>query len=243
MKISFVIPAYNEEKNIVDCIRSIQRSTDKVTKDYEIIVVDNNCTDRTKQLAEAAGARVVQETRKGIVWARSAGLAASKSPLIANIDADNRLPAQWTTWVLGYFEANPKLLALSGPLNYYDASAWIRFWTALFYVVGYAVDRIIGIFTNGSMLQGGNYVVRREAMEMIGGYDTNIEFYGEDTDIGRRVSKIGKVLWTFKLPIDSSGRRLQEEGVLVMAFKYGVNYLWTTLLARPFSQTYKDIRK
>jgi glycosyltransferase involved in cell wall biosynthesis len=243
MKISFVIPAYNEEKNIGECVRSIHKSMNGIHEEYEIIVVDNNCTDRTKQIAEHAGARVVAEKRKGIVWARSAGLTASTGELIANIDADNRLPRQWAGWALGYFANDSDLRALSGPLYYYDASRWVKFWSTLFYLVGYAADQLIGIFGSSSMLQGGNYIVTRDAMNKIGGYDTTIEFYGEDVDIGRRIAKIGKVLWTFKLPINSSGRRMEAEGVLTMAFKYGLNYIWTTLLHRPFSQTYKDIRK
>ena len=60
-------------------------------------------------------------------------------------------------------------------------------------------------------MQGGNFVVRRDALQKIGGYDTNISFYGEDTDVARRLSKVGHVKFTFDLPALSSGRRLAKE--------------------------------
>ena len=61
------------------------------------------------------------------------------------------------------------------------------------------------------MLQGGNYVVRREALEKIGGYNLEISFYGEDTDVARRIQKEGRVRFTFEFPIYASGRRINQE--------------------------------
>lgn len=243
MKLSFVIPAFNEEKNILDCIQSIRLEMNRVPGDYEIIVVNNASTDRTKELISAEkDIIVIEENRKGIVWARSAGYEASTGDLIANIDADNRLPTGWIATVKNFFSEDNNLLALSGPLYYYDSSLGIRFAAKSFYVIGYAFNRIMKFIGKASMFQGGNYVVRREAIEKIGGYDTNITFYGEDVILGKRISEIGKVDWSFKLPINSSGRRLKKEGVFVMAFKYGINYLWITFTGLPFSHKYIDVR-
>ena len=92
------------------------------------------------------------------------------------------------------------------------------------------------------MLQGGNFVVRRRAIEAIGGYDTKLDFYGEDTDVARRLNKVGKVRFTFKLPMYSSGRRLAKEGGLTMALRYTLNYFWIIFFKRPFTKTSTDIR-
>ncbi len=242
MKISFVIPAYNEEKNIVDCIISIKNELDIFCVDHEIIVVNNNSTDRTKELALKHGAKVVDETRKGIVWARKAGFDASSGHIIANIDADNRLTKGWLETVYGHFCNRPEIVALSGPLIYYDSPAHIRIFTKVFFGIGFVFSKMLGIFIPSSMLQGGNFVIKKEEFKKVGGFDTTIEFYGEDTDVGRRLAKVGKVVWTFKLPINSSGRRLQNEGFLTMGFKYGINYLSTIFIAKPVSKKYKDIR-
>ena len=75
-----------------------------------------------------------------------------------------------------------------------------------------------------------------------GGFDTTISFYGEDTDVAKRLSRIGKVKWTFKLPVYTSGRRLVAEGVVQMSVKYTINYLWITWFGKPYTKTYIDIR-
>lgn len=244
MKLSFVIPAYNEEKNIGDCVLSMIDEIERSGRDCEIIVVNNASTDSTKDVAlKHKGVKVVDENRKGIVWARKAGFEASTGDLIANIDADNRLPKGWLNTVFAHFDKHGDLMALSGPLVYYDSSLYIRSMTKMFYVFGFAFDRLskytIGV---SSLLQGGNFILHRDALHKIGGYDTSIEFYAEDSNIGKRVSKIGKVIWTFKLPMNSSGRRLQKEGLITMGIKYGLNYIWMAFAHKPFSKKYKDIR-
>ena len=92
------------------------------------------------------------------------------------------------------------------------------------------------------MLQGGNFVIRRDAMIRAGGYDTSITFYGEDTDVAKRLSKVGRVQWTFRLPVYASGRRLKKEGIVRMSIKYTLNHLWILWFDRPFTMRYIDIR-
>jgi GT2 family glycosyltransferase len=93
------------------------------------------------------------------------------------------------------------------------------------------------------MVQGGNFVLRREALEEIGGFNTAIAFYGEDTDIARRLNRVGKVKFTFDLKMYSSARRLKKEGMLTIAARYTINYLWTTFRKKPFTEEYIDIRE
>jgi len=244
MKLSFVIPAYNEETLIGECLKAISKATESKKYDIEVIVVDNASTDKTTEIAGSfEGVKIVKEPHKGIVWARKAGFLASTGDLIANIDADGILPPLWLDSVFSEFNKDPLLLALSGPYIYYDLSFSKRLMTKFFYVIGYISDWFNGVFFNKrSMLQGGNYVVRREALLKIGGFDTTIEFYGEDTDMGRRLHKIGKVKWTFSLPMYTSGRRLKGEGIITVGLKYAINYLWTTFIGKPFSKNYSDIR-
>jgi len=239
MKLSFVIPAYNEEKNIGPCLEAILAARAGKDYDIEIIVANNASTDKTGQIAQSfKEVKVADESRKGIVWARQAGFLTSSGGLIANIDADTRLPVGWIEKVLAEFKANPDLVALSGPYIYYDLTSWQNFLTKLFYLLG----KTICLLTGQTMLQGGNYVVRRNALEKIGGYDTTIEFYGEDTDIARRISRVGKVKFTFSLPMPTSGRRLATEGFFKIGLRYGLNYFWTTFFKKPFTQKYKDVR-
>jgi glycosyltransferase involved in cell wall biosynthesis len=254
MRLSFVVPAYNEEAYLPACLESILGQINVATGACEIIVVNNASTDRTREVAlRYPGVLVVDEPRKGLTFARQAGFAASTGDLIANVDADSRLTAGWVAKVLSTFaeaeaSANPEtqrpLAALSGPLVYYDLTPQQRRLVHIFYMSAwttYAINRYI--LRVGSMVQGGNFVVSRASLEAIGGFNTAISFYGEDTDIARRLNDVGQVRFTFDLKMSSSARRLKSEGMLTMAARYSINYLWTTFFKRPYTQTYVDIRE
>ncbi|HEX4104097.1 MAG TPA: glycosyltransferase family 2 protein [Candidatus Paceibacterota bacterium] len=244
MKLSFVIPAYNEENYIGDCLDAILRETRGAPYDTEIIVVDNASTDGTAAaVAKYPEAKLVREPQKGIVKARRAGYLAATGDLIANVDADTRITPGWVKKVMDAFAKDPKLVALSGPFIYYDVSWKVRAVTRFFYYFGfsfYLMNRFV--FRVGSMLQGGNFVVRRSGLEAIGGYNAALDFYGEDADIARRMNKVGKVRFTFKLPAYSSGRRLSKDGSITMGIRYALNYFWMIFFKKPFTMTSTDIR-
>jgi len=245
MKLSFVIPAYNEEKHIGLCLDSvIKQANNYPPSQVEIIVVNNASTDRTREIAASyPNVKVVNEPAKGLVRARRAGYLASTGDLIANVDSDAILTPGWIAFVFHEFKKNPKLVGLSGPYKYYDLPKHITAFIGVFYYIGYAVyflNRFI--LRTGSMLQGGNFVVTRAGLDQIGGYDTSIEFYGEDTDIARRLHKVGDVKFTGKLRMYTTGRRLASEGVFTMANRYAINYFWTIFTKKPRNHTYTDIR-
>jgi glycosyltransferase involved in cell wall biosynthesis len=244
MRLSFVVPAYNEEAYLPACLQSILGQTAEYPGQTEIIVVNNASTDRTREVALSfPGVTVVDEPRKGLTFARQAGFAASSGELIANVDADSRLTPGWVAQVLATF-AQEDLAAFSGPVIYYDLTPRQRVLVHIFYMTAwttYAINRYI--LRVGSMVQGGNFVVSRAAMEKIGGFNTAISFYGEDTDIARRLHDVGEVRFTFDLKMFSSARRLKNEGMVTMAARYSINYFWTTFFKRPFTDTYVDIRE
>jgi glycosyltransferase involved in cell wall biosynthesis len=250
MRLSFVVPAYNEETYLPACLESILAQTETIQTqgmedDVEIIVVNNASTDRTREVALSfPGVRVVDEPRKGLTFARQAGFAASSGDLIANVDSDSRLTPGWVARVLKSFAEEPKLVSLSGPFIYYDLAPSQRVSVQLFYALAfmvYAINRYV--LRAGSMVQGGNFVLRREALEQIGGFNTGIAFYGEDTDIARRMRCMGKVKFTFDLKMFSSARRLKHEGMFKIGMRYTINYFWTTFRKRPFTEDYIDIRE
>ena len=84
MKISVIIPAFNEERSIGKVITDIPKELV-----HEIIVVDNACTDRTVEVAESAGARVVREERRGYGYACLACIATLNAPdIVVFLDGD-----------------------------------------------------------------------------------------------------------------------------------------------------------
>jgi glycosyltransferase involved in cell wall biosynthesis len=244
MRLSFVVPAYNEEAYLPACLESILAQTGELGDAVEIIVVNNASNDRTREVALGyKGVRLVDEPRKGLTFARQAGFAASSGELIANVDSDSRLTPGWVETVLKEFAAEPKLVALSGPFIYYDLSPNQRVSVRIFYAIAYLVYALNRyVLRAGSMVQGGNFALRRAALEKIGGFDTSISFYGEDTDIARRMNQVGEVKFTFDLKMFSSARRLKKEGMLRIALRYTINYFWTIFGKTPFTKEYTDIR-
>lgn len=245
MKLSIVIPAYNEEKVIGPCLEAVIADARQHAGLVEIVVVNNASTDRTAEIVSAfKDVKLVTEMRKGLLFARQAGFENSSGELIANIDADTLMPAGWIGKVLEEFEVHPNMTALSGPYIYFDLSLWTNFWVWAFYGLGY-LNHLFAqyVLRKGAMMQGGNFILRRTALEKVGGYNLNLSFYGEDTDMAIRMQRVGRVKFSFLLPMRTSGRRLKDEGVLKMGVKYAVNYIWPILFGRAFTQEYKDIRK
>ncbi|MHB8651776.1 MAG: glycosyltransferase family 2 protein [Minisyncoccota bacterium] len=245
MKISFVIPAHNEEVLIGECLSALQSALAAGDYDAEIIVVNNASTDRTGEIARSfRGVWVIDEPRKGLSQARHAGFSAARGDLIANIDADTLVPKGWLPVVMDEFERDQNLVALSGPFIYQDIHPVLRGGVLVFYFFGYVIHQIShSLLRVGGMLQGGNFVVRRTALEKIGGYDTSITFYGEDTDIARRLTAVGQVKWMFRLPMYTSGRRFKAEGIVRVGGRYALNYVWVLFRKKPFTKHHVDIRQ
>lgn len=230
-RLSFVIPAYNEEALIARCLGSIRREVPAA----DILVVDNGSTDNTAAVARFLGATIISEARKGITRARQAGLEAVDTSWVAFIDADNELPPGW------YGELAPSLeqddvVAISGPPIYKELSWASRTSTKAYYRVGSVLHKVL------PMVQGGNLVVRREALLAAGGFDTDIDFYGEDTATAVRLNKQGRIVFNPKLGIWSSARRMKIEGFSRVGMRYAANYFWMWLAGRPLTRTYRDHR-
>jgi glycosyltransferase involved in cell wall biosynthesis len=232
--ISFIIPCYNEEAHIKDCIRAIRKHVWYVP--YEIIVVDNNCTDKTAEIAELEGAFVIKESRKGVVFARQAGYEAATGRLIANIDADSKITEGWIWEALSCL-SNENVVAVSGPLKYDGASFGLKVMTKLYYLLAKLSNDYIGVF-----LQGGNAMIKKSALDKVGGYDLSIAFYGEDTMTAKRIQHLGKIVFNMYMITTTSPRRLEEQGVLKTTWLYLTNYFSVTFKNKSTTNDYKDYR-
>lgn len=242
MKISFVIPAFNEEKLISYALASI---IEQITgSGHEIIVVNNASTDRTARVAMGFRyTQVIDEPTKGLTQARKTGLEKASGDLIFQIDADCRLGQGQVKRVIREFTEDPELVALSGPYRCYDSSGTQDFWIRIFYYFSYfayLVNRFL--LRRASMIQGGNVVIRKSALKDIQGYDTRIPFYGEDADLARRLMKVGKIKFSLSFYNYSSARRMNHEGLWKIGIRYAWNYLSVVFKGRPASHDYLDIR-
>jgi glycosyltransferase involved in cell wall biosynthesis len=256
MKVSVVIPAHNEEKNIADTIRAVLAQD---YPDFEVIVVDNASTDRTAEVArrfESAGKsfngkssgkpilKVVHEPRKGLLSARERGRKEAEGEIIINMDADCLpLPNHLSRGMKHFNKRNT--VAVTGPYDYHDGHPIFRHSSLAMQRYIYRLTSAIlqsPLIKKGAVLIGGNNFIRTEVLEKAGGYDTSIVFYGEDTDTAKRISPHGKIVFDPNLSIKTSARRFKAEGNVRITVKY-LFHFWKTILSSGTSRKIKENKK
>ena len=100
LSISVVIPCYNEEEGVAKVIQSLPDSVD------EVVVVDNNCTDRTAEVAAGLGAKVVEQPIPGYGAAYQAGLPAATKDITVTLDGDCTYPTEQIEEIVEYIVDN-----------------------------------------------------------------------------------------------------------------------------------------
>lgn len=235
-ELSIIISAYNEEKYIGDCLQYVIEAGEGLI--HEIIVIDNASTDKTGEIAARyPGVCVIRENEKGLTKARQRGFKEATGDLQAYLDADGHMPKGWVEKVLREFEKDPRLVLLSGPALYYDVPLLQKLLVRLYWAVSYIIYLFVGY-----MAQGGNFILTKTALGEVGGFDTSIAFYGEDTNIARRAHEIGKVKFTLFLPMYTTGRRFGGQGFINTAYLYVKNFFGEVFMKRSVTDEYIDVR-
>jgi glycosyltransferase involved in cell wall biosynthesis len=242
LTISVIVCAYNEAAYIGPCLQSLLQQS---RRPDEILVVNNASTDATASVAAAiVGVRVIEEPRKGLVRARETGRTAASGELLVYIDADCRAPSRWLARVEHRFRRRPDLVALSGPYRFYDWDWWgpllVRAYdVTLAPLTQLLVYHLLGM---GTLFYGGNFAVRRDGLIAIGGFDTAIEFHGEDTNVGRRLVSIGPVALAGECWLLTSARRYRAMGK-GQVFRLYVRNFWSEIIHhRPKDEQHQDVR-
>ncbi|MDQ3803514.1 MAG: glycosyltransferase [Acidobacteriota bacterium] len=181
MKVSVIIPAYNEEQCLPETLERIGQALSIAACPSEIIVVDNDSQDGTKQVAEAFGAKVLLETERNISRVRNAGAENSAGEVLIFIDADTLVPEPLLQKITAVME-DEKCFGGAVAVEYEDFErTWMKF-----YLSGW---KFWGAVFN--MKQGAAQFCRKFVFEELGGYDQAI-FMGEDVEFYWRLAKFAK---------------------------------------------------
>jgi len=202
-RISVVIPTYNEEKNIRRTLFKLNHQTIP-REDYEVIIVDGESTDRTREIAEEMGARVVLQKRKGIGGARNDGFCAAKAEFIATTDADCLVPNQWLEIFLEDLQ-DPQVVAVTGPDGPIERS-WksnLTYFILRCFIQGITLFNLYGT-------AGTNSAFRKTAFLKCGGYKSLP--HSDDVEIAFRIKKLGKIIYDIRTFVNLSVRRLEQKG-------------------------------
>jgi len=218
MKVSVVIPVFNEEKLIVRCLTALENQTEKP---FEIIVVDNNSTDKTVEIAKTFPTKIISEKKQGMIYARNAGFNYAKGDVIARIDADTVIPNTWIKEIKEHFETDPNLIALSGPTFFEDA----KFNRLL--IVEPALIASWKIIFGHDLLYGPNYAVGKKAWEKVKNtVCLNDKKVHEDFDMTIHLGrlKMGRIFFDKNFSVQVSERRWRETKSY---WEYPLRYLKT----------------
>jgi len=226
-KISVVIPAYNEEVLLPECLDSVLNQS-LPRELYEVIVVDNASTDRTGVIAREKGARVVWEGKKGYIRALKKGVREAKGEIIAITDADCRVPKDWLEKIYNSYKKDPRLDAVGGPFKFFDGNFFFRF--VVSFLVRYSIRD----------LTGANLSFKKSSFRKIGGFDPKVNL-GADVLLSLKFRRFGKIKIDRSNIVATSSRRYQK-GLFSNFFLYAFNYLSLVFFWKPLFFDFPDIR-
>ena len=228
IRFSIVVPCYNEEAYLPAAIRSLQEQ--RFDGEYEIVVVDNNSTDDTAEVARRLGVRVVTEPVAGVCNARQAGTEASTGEIVVSTDADTTHAPDWLAKIDREFRAGEHVVAVVGPCRYQDGPRWGRgFARALFGAVG-LVYRATG---RTCYVSATNLAFRRDRCT---GYDTRLTQGGDELDVLRRLRRTGTIVFDRSNPTFTSGRRFARGLVYNLFVSLFLFYLSAYFVNRMFGR-------
>lgn len=222
--LSVVIPAYNEEEIIGPCLDALLAQEESV---HEIIVVDNNSSDRTREICREYQGRysnviLVDEPAQGVVFARNAGCDTATGDLIARIDADTLVDSGWASAIGKFFKENKVYSAVTGVIYLYDSpwSAPYRKW------LDFATSRRIA--TRWVMAApGGNFAMRASAWASVRDKVSDRTDMHEDIDLSLCLHDDGQYIAQITdMKVAVSGRRLATNPVQYRHYVFAAHRAW-----------------
>ena len=209
--ISIIICTYNREKYIRPLLESIAKN-DYPTTDYEIVLVDNNCTDNTHGVCEQFAAAhkevafcYVIEPEQGLSAARNKGIKEAKGDIIIYVDDDALVDSDYIRQYAEHFATYPETMAAGGPIEpLYETKepSWMSPYTKALLTAWMNYGTQVREYPNGRYPGGGNAAYRKEVFEKVGLFNTelgrkgNLLLASEEKDIFDKMKALGmKVLY------------------------------------------------
>ena len=190
--VSVIVPVHNRELTIQPLMESLQK-LDYDKNKVEVIVVDGNSTDKTREIVKKYPVKLIVEKRKGLNRARNTGIKFSTGEIIAFTDSDCIVPPNWITKIVENFK-DPKVSCVGGSAKALDSD----------FVSQYAdnsIVRLMPFFTKREELEkvkpffrhpaGCNMAFRRKVAEEVGYFDENIRYGFDEVEFADRVCKAG----------------------------------------------------
>ena len=196
MRISIIIPAYNEERYLGRCLDSIAA---QLERPYEVFVIDNGSTDKTVKIARSYPfVTLLSEPKKGRVFARNTGFMAATGELLARIDADAILPNDWTQQIAAYYASSAALqTAWTGGPHFYN----VRFPRTVSRIYSMLVFGANRLWAGHPTLWGSNMVVPKKMWLAVAASVCHRNDIHEDLDLTIHLHRAGYPIVYRKQPV------------------------------------------
>lgn len=210
--ISVIIPTFNEEENIAQCLVSLSHQS-LPRSEYEIIVVDGGSKDATCEIAKKYADSVFTQTSRKVGGARNDGVMAAKGDIIATTDADCILPPHWLRMIAADFQ-DPSVVQVYGPV--YPIEEGIRNQFSLFLANMFSR---IGYYSKTFYYTLGCNTAFRKAAFIHAGMYRCIDA-GDDLEIAMRMKDKGSILFDNRLKVGFSMRRYEKFGAVQSIYEW-----------------------
>ena len=194
--ISFIVPAYNEERELSVTLAAIHEAASGAAQPYEIIVVDDASTDPTPEIAAHAGAKVIPINRRQIAAARNAGGRAAQGEYLFFIDADTRINRLHVIQAIAAMEAG-----YTGGSARVNMDGLIPIWGRVL-LLGFS-----SVYFGLNLGAGAFLFTTRHNFDIVGGFDEQY-FAGEEVYFSLELKRLGRFK-VLREPVVTSGRKLR----------------------------------
>lgn len=203
--LSIIIPTLNEEEHIGNTLESLRP---QLSKEDEIIIVDSHSQDKTVEIAESFGAKVLTRPKNGNGLAKTEGAREARNEVVVFIDADTEVPPDFVGRIKEHFK-DPQLLFLGG-LNLYssDSKAWKFIYDTYSRSIFY-LGKANHAITKECYVPPNNSAFRKEVFLKAGGYRSVV---CEDADLMRRLPRSRRIKYDKELVLTLSDRRFRSHG-------------------------------
>lgn len=197
MKISIIIPAYNEEKFIKRAIDSIKRQT---FSDYEIIIVAAGCTDKTAEIARRYVIKVFEIKQRGTALSKNLGAKHAKGNILVFFDADSIMSKNLLKDINQAIQKG----YVGGVCRTYGDNDRLK--TRIYWWLGHLYNYIY-------LLPRALIFCKKSTFKKVGGYDERLQI-AEDSTLLRKLMKKGKVKYIISSSIKTSMRGHEKKGYI-----------------------------
>lgn len=185
-KVSIVIPAYNEEKHIVECLNCVM-AIDYPKDKVEIIFVDDGSTDHTYKIAktfENSRLKIFTKKNSGKGATLNFGISKAKGEVIATMDADS-FPTKNVLWELIPYFNDPEVMAVTPAVRIRESKSWLKELQRIEYLFILFSRKLLSFIDSVPVTPGPFSIFRASIFEKIGGFDE--KNLVEDHEIALRI--------------------------------------------------------